>query len=217
MSFKIKVLNQKNDSQATISAFESLADYEVRFKLLAQVIRSEQLSLRSGNAHAKVRGEVRGGGKKPWKQKGTGRARHGSTRSPIWVGGGVVFGPRSKTNWHRDINKSARIAAIKSILKDRLTSARIYTLQGKFSFQKTKEATQILSVLAETSKVKNKTSILVYTAEDKPNISGFLNTEIKMLNSQNIKVFRLANAEALLITPNAIASLENKISQKSTK
>lgn len=111
---KLKILNKKNDIQ---DAFVTLDDYESRAVLLAQVVRCELMNMRSGNAHTKMRGEVRGGGKKPWKQKGTGRARHGSNRSPIWIGGGVTFGPRNTVNWHLKINKTSRIAALKSTLR----------------------------------------------------------------------------------------------------
>ena len=120
---KIKVLDK--DLKNEVEAFASLDDFSVREALLAQVVRSEMLNMRSGNAHTKTRAEVRGGGKKPWKQKGTGRARHGSRRSPIWVGGGITHGPRNTKNWHRNITKTAKLCAIKSILKDRLNDCRV--------------------------------------------------------------------------------------------
>lgn len=213
MSFQIKLVNKQGIDSKTVSVFDTLTEYTVRETLLAQVIRSEQLSLRAGNAHTKDRGDVRGGGKKPWKQKGTGRARHGSTRSPIWVGGGVTFGPRNVRNWHRDINKSARVAALKSILKDRLVDNHVYSLEDSFDFNKTKDVVVMLDVLSKDSNVKTKTSILVYTAEDKDNIKGFLNTEIKMINASNLKIFKLANAELFLLTPKSIALLEARITK----
>ena len=82
--------------------------------LVHQVITSLQTAARHPYAHAKTRGEVSGGGKKPWKQKGTGRARHGSTRSPIWVGGGVAHGPNKEKNFDRKVNKKTKNTAIKT-------------------------------------------------------------------------------------------------------
>jgi large subunit ribosomal protein L4 len=93
--------------------------------LIAQVMNVISNQSRKLSAHAKGRGEVSGGGKKPWKQKGTGRARHGSTRSPIWVGGGVAFGPDKKRNYDLKINKKMRIKALKSALSQKLKDGEI--------------------------------------------------------------------------------------------
>jgi len=93
--------------------------------LIAQVMNVLSNQGRKLSAHAKGRGEVSGGGKKPWKQKGTGRARHGSTRSPIWVGGGVTFGPDKKRNYDLKINKKMKVKALKSALSQKLKDKEI--------------------------------------------------------------------------------------------
>ena len=93
--------------------------------LIAQVMNVLSNQNRKLSAHAKGRGEVSGGGKKPWKQKGTGRARHGSTRSPLWVGGGVTFGPDKKRNYDLKINKKMKAKALKSVLSQKLKDKEI--------------------------------------------------------------------------------------------
>ena len=202
----------KGNFDEVAAAFTVLKDYEVRTYLLAQTIRAEQMNLRAGNAHTKTRGEVRGGGKKPWKQKGTGRARHGSTRSPIWVGGGVTFGPRNTTNWHCKINKTARVSALKSIFADRLQENTVYQMEDGFDFAKTKSAVEILDTFnAKNSKKNSKTSMLLYTSEDKANLAGFVNTEIKMMNAGNLKIYLLASCENYILTPKALQMLETKL------
>ena len=210
MSLEITILDEKQETKQI--AFEALNDYEVRQALLAQVIRCELMNERSSIAHTKNRGEVRGGGKKPWKQKGTGRARHGSIRSPLWVGGGVTFGPRNERNWHRKINSSARLSALKSILKDRLNHNAVYQLPVTFDYPKTKQAVEIVNKLSEVTKLKSKRLMVIYTTVDKPNLAGFPNTEVQMINAFHLKIHKLANAESYILTPKALEILESRIS-----
>jgi large subunit ribosomal protein L4 len=209
MSFKLTVVD--DTLRKKVDGFDMLTDYEVRQQLLAQVIRSEMLNQRSGNAHTKTRDEVRGGGKKPWRQKGTGRARHGSIRSPLWVGGGVTFGPRNVRNWHRKINKTARLSALKSILKDRLAADQVFQLADSFDYPKTKQAIEILEKLTKKTEQQPKAMLLVYTSEDKPNLRGFVSSGVHLLNAHNLKIFKLAQAENLLLTPKAKAHLEERL------
>jgi large subunit ribosomal protein L4 len=113
--------------------------------LIHEVVVAQLANARSSVAHTKTRGEVRGGGKKPWKQKHTGRARHGSTRSPLWVGGGVVFGPRNTRNWERKVNKKAKLAALKMVLSDKVAADRLVVMNAlDLPGYKTKTAAGIL-------------------------------------------------------------------------
>jgi large subunit ribosomal protein L4 len=211
MSFDISILDKNVDLGEKVSGFDSLKDYEVRTSLLAEVVRSELMNLRSGNAHTKTRADVRGGGRKPWKQKGTGRARHGSRRSPIWVGGGVAWGPKNTVNWSLKINKSAKIAALKSVLKDRLNNKSVFQLDDKFNYPKTKEAVTILSKLAEKVNSNPKSAILIYTNDDKANLNGFPSSELKMINASNLKIHKLANASIFILTPKSKDLLESRV------
>lgn len=210
MSLQITIVNEKLDKKEV--AFDFLADFDVKTSLIAEVVRSEQMNLRQGNAHTKVRGEVRGGGKKPWKQKGTGRARHGSIRSPLWVGGGVTFGPRNLRNWTCKINKSARIAAIKSILKDRLVNDSVFKFESEAEFPKTKDAVSVLNIIAQNTGEKLKKHLIIYTPQDKSLLMGFPNTEAQMINVEHLKVHTLSNCHKLIFTDNAKACLEERLS-----
>jgi len=209
MSLQITLLDKKS---STIEAFPALNDFEIRTTLLGEVIRAELSNLRVSSAHTKTRGEVSGGGKKPWKQKGTGRARHGSTRSPIWVGGGVAFGPRSSRNWSLKINKKAKLTALKSILKDRLDHNSVYQFEAKFDFSKTKEFATLLNNLSEKTATKAKSTLVIYTSSEIPSIRGVGNTEAKVINANNIKIHQIAGATNVILTPEAKTFLEARVS-----
>lgn len=135
--------------------------------LVQQVVVGMQANARPVVANTKGRGEVRGGGKKPWKQKGTGRARHGSSRSPIWVGGGTTHGPTSERNFKVKINRKMRVAALASVLSRKFNDGEIIFVD-KFSFAepKSKDAVAAISAIAKGANVaglasKKGTSALV--------------------------------------------------------
>ena len=130
---------------------EELFGGEVNVPLMHQVVTAQLGEARSGTASTKTRSEVRGGGKKPWRQKGTGRARHGSIRSPIWVGGGVVFGPKPR-KYGVKVNKKMRSAALRSALADKAQSEAVWVLDG-FSETKTKAAAACLKAAGVEGKV----------------------------------------------------------------
>lgn len=207
MAYQISTF-KPSSKPTTTEVFGSLVDFITRPTLVAEVLRSELINLREGNAHTKTRAEVRGGGKKPWKQKGTGRARHGSIRSPLWVGGGVTFGPRNTHNWSAKINKKARITALKSLLKDRLEDKNVYLLDSSYQLTKT---SQVEKFLKDEFEVKPKTILVVYTTEDKPNLLGFKNLEVSLINASNLKLNTLAKSTVYLFTPSSIALLEERI------
>jgi len=110
------IYNQKGNEAGKIELPAKVFAAKWRADLVHQVVEGMRSNSRAGTADAKGRGEVRGGGKKPWKQKGTGRARHGSSRSPIWVGGGVTHGPLREKNYQKKISKKMRVQALFSIL-----------------------------------------------------------------------------------------------------
>lgn len=120
--------------------------------LVHQVVVSMRSNARTAVAHTKDRSDVRGGGKKPWKQKGTGRARHGSSRSPIWKGGGVTHGPRNERNFDKKINKKMRVKALYSVLSQKLRDNEILFVDAvNFSAPKTADAKKMLASLSSVS------------------------------------------------------------------
>jgi large subunit ribosomal protein L4 len=153
-----KIYSQNGKEVGEVKLPENVFGLDWNADLVHQVFHSMLSDSRVIYAHTKDRGEVRGGGKKPWKQKGTGRARHGSSRSPIWVGGGVAHGPNNLKNYGKKINKKMKIKALYTILSRKMKDGEIVFIDSfKIETPKTKEAVAILSSM---SKIKNCPDIL---------------------------------------------------------
>jgi large subunit ribosomal protein L4 len=137
-----KVIDGTGKSTGNQALPEELFGGEINTAVVHQVITAQLAAARSGTASTKKRSEVSGGGQKPWRQKGTGRARHGSTRSPIWVGGGVVFGPKPRDHSVK-VNKKMRTAALRSALADKAAGGQVFVIDG-FTEPRTKAAADAL-------------------------------------------------------------------------
>src|SRR5438477_4184664 len=141
LKMQVKIYNQKGDVKGEMDLPEKVFAAKWRADLVHQVVEGMRSNKRAGTADTKDRGEVRGGGRKPWKQKGTGQARHGSTRSPIWVDGGVTHGPLAEKNYKRKISKSMRAQALFSVLSKKLKDGEILFVDSlDMPAIKTKEA-----------------------------------------------------------------------------
>lgn len=145
----VNIYNKKGENAGTIELPENIFGLKWNNALVWQVAESERANKRKGTAHTKTRGEVRGGGKKPWRQKGTGRARHGSIRSPIWIGGGVTHGPRSEKIYAKKINKKMKIKALYTALSQKIRDHEIIFIED-ISIQsgKTKDAAALIKALS---------------------------------------------------------------------
>jgi large subunit ribosomal protein L4 len=151
-TIQAKIYDQKGADAGVITLPEKVFAAKWRADLVHQVVEGMKSNKRAGTADTKDRGEVRGGGKKPWKQKGTGRARHGSSRSPIWVGGGVTHGPLAEKNYKRKVSKKMRAQALFSVLSKKLKDNEIIFVDTlSMPGIKTKGATDILKNLAKAS------------------------------------------------------------------
>ncbi len=154
-----KIYNQKGADVGVVTLPTKVFGAKWRADLVHQVVEGMRSNKRAGTADTKDRGEVRGGGRKPWKQKGTGRARHGSSRSPIWVGGGVTHGPLAEKNYKRTITKSMRAQALFSVLSKKFKSREILFVDSlEMAESKTKNAKEVMKNLAKASKWKILTS-----------------------------------------------------------
>lgn len=164
--------------------------------LVHQVVVGMQANARSAIAHTKFRGEVKGGGKKPWKQKGTGRARHGSSRSPIWRGGGVTFGPRNDKVFAKKINRKMRTQALYSVLSRKAKDGEILFVDTlSFDAPKTAHAKEIFSKLATIkgfdgllSKKHNVAHIALpeKNADVQKSFSNFANVKVGITENLNV-------------------------------
>ncbi|MDP9248955.1 MAG: 50S ribosomal protein L4 [bacterium] len=149
------VYNQKGKETGKVQLPPKVFGAVWRADLVHQVVESMKSNKRAGTADTKGRGEVRGGGRKPWKQKGTGRARHGSSRSPIWVGGGVTHGPLAEKNYKRKISKSMRVQALYSVLSKKLKDGEVIFIDSlDLPEIKTKSAVAVMAELAKASGLK---------------------------------------------------------------
>ena len=144
-----QIYNQKGKAVGKLELPESIFGLPWNGDLVHQVVTAMQANSRTPIAHTKDRSDVRGGGKKPWKQKGTGRARHGSSRSPIWVGGGVAHGPRNDKSYDQKINKKMKAKALFTVLSEKFRKGQVLFLEElTLKNIKTKDAVSIINDLS---------------------------------------------------------------------
>lgn len=149
------IYNSKGESVGKFELPQDVFGLPWNADLVHQVIQSILTARRKPFAHTKNRGDVRGGGKKPWQQKGTGRARHGSTRSPIWVGGGVTHGPRNEKNFDRKVNQKMRAKALYTLLSRKNKHGEVIFMDTlEFAAPKTKEAKNFIDTVSKLESLK---------------------------------------------------------------
>ena len=200
----VAVFDITNNKVGDIDLNENIFGVEMNAGLLHQAVLMQLAAQRLGTHATKTRGFVRGGGRKPWKQKGTGRARSGSTRSPLWVGGGTVFGPHPR-KYAFSMPRKQRRLAIKCALSDKVKSGDFIVLDSlTFDAPKTK---QVVKLLSDFDALKKNLFITADEAENVEksarNIQG-----VKAINTNGLNVFDILNSDKLFITKDAITRIE---------
>ncbi|WP_024621758.1 50S ribosomal protein L4 [Metaclostridioides mangenotii] len=201
---KLNVLNVAGQNVGEIELTDTIFNVEVNEHILYEVVKNQLANKRQGNQSAKTRSEVRGGGRKPWRQKGTGRARQGSTRSVQWVGGGVAFAPKPRS-YRYTLPKKVRRLAMKSALTTKVQNSEIIILdQLNMDAPKTKEFAQILKNINANRKA------LVVTAEKNENViksaRNIEGVQTSLVNTLN--VYDILKYDSFIITTDAVKKVE---------
>ena len=213
---KYQVYNQQAEVVGDQELSQEVFGVAINPALVHQAMVAQLANTRSVIADTKDRSEVRGGGKKPWKQKGTGRARAGSNRSPIWIGGGVTFGPTNVRNFTKKINKKMLSKAICMVFSDRVASHDLIIVDDlTVKDGKTKELKAIIEKLLAADQqgsqvAKPRTLILTGSSIDSVKLAGRNLPRVQILNDQNINVVSLLRANKFIISQQAIASLQQR-------
>ena len=205
---KIAVLYIKGEKVKDINLNENVWGIEPNDAVLYDAIVLAQNNQRQGTSSTKTRSEVSGGGRKPWRQKGTGRARQGSTRAPHWPGGGVVFGPHPRS-YSKKMNKKERRLALLSALSYKFINSELVVIDDlKFETNKYKESANMFKALNASK------NILVVTDELDENVilSTRNNDEVILLQDNEINVLDLVSADKLIITEKAVKNIEEVLS-----
>lgn len=213
MSLKIKVYNQAGEAVKDLELAANIFGVQPNNELLHQAVVTQMANARQVLAHTKDRSEVSGGGKKPWKQKGTGRARVGSSRSPIWIGGGVTFGPTKDRNFKKKINQKMKQKALFMALSDKVLTDSLVVLDNlEFSEYKTKKFNTLLTGLEKNILKTSRRDILVVNEakEEKAKYSGRNLEGVKVINLENINLVDLLNYKNLLLTAKAVEVITSR-------
>ena len=215
-SIKIKIHNKEAEETKDIELSNSIFGLKANKDLIHQVITAQLGNQRQVLAHTKDKSEVRGGGKKPWNQKGTGRARAGSNRSPIWIGGGVTFGPRKERNFKKDINKKMKQKAMFMVLSDKIKNKNLVLINKiELNEYKTKAFNEIITNFEKKVfklENKNKRSIIIVCGkkDEKIKRSGKNLPGIKIINSDNINILDLLKYKNAIFAVDSIEIIKKR-------
>ena len=200
----VSVYNMEGKEVGSIDLNDAIFGVEVNEHLVHMAVVQQLANKRQGTQKAKTRSEVSGGGRKPWRQKGTGHARQGSTRSPQWTGGGVVFAPVPR-DYSFKMNQKEKRAALKSALTDKVQTGKLIVLDElKMDEFKTKKFAEVMNNLKATRK-----ALVVVAENDAKVVKSAKNlAEVKTALTNTINVYDIVNAQTLVLTKDAVAKIE---------
>ena len=203
----IVVFNQTGAEAGKMNLKKEIFGIEPNMQVVYDVVNAERANMRQGTHKTKNRTEVSGGGKKPWRQKGTGRARQGSTRAPQWRGGGVVFGPTPR-DYTQKVNRKVVKLAVKSLLSSRLETKDLVVVEEiKLEDYKTKSLVQVLNNL----NVTGKTLVITYEEDYNLFVAGGNLPNVYVQTKDHLSVYDLINADKYVITKAAIKKYEEDL------
>lgn len=204
-TISLQVVNQAGEKISKVLVSKAVFGIEPNKQVMFDAVQVYQANMRQATAKTLRRDEVSGGGKKPWRQKGTGRARAGSSRSPLWRGGGNVFGPTGNQNYKLSMNKEAHRLALRSALSLKVKEEAVIVVdEFQLDAPKTKVVVDILDKINAKDKV-----LLVLDAENENLFKSARNlANVLMVGTANVSVYDLLNADQVVFTKSAIKSLE---------
>lgn len=201
-----KNINTENSSELYLNIGKN---FKQNMYLIHKVLKQQLTTSRQGNANTKTRSEIRGGGRKPWKQKGTGRARAGSIRSPLWRGGGVIFGPKNKI-YQSKINKKEKRIAIQTLIYNKFSNTLVIDqLLNNLNKPSTKHAIQELKNFGININKKNNILLIVAKKNTQIYLSIRNLSNIELMTPDNINIISLLKAQKIIITYDALNIIKN--------
>jgi len=201
---KVALLSQTGQNVGEIELNDSVFGIEPNQQALYDVVKAQRAAMRQGTHKTKTRTEVRGGGRKPWKQKGTGRARSGSTRSPLWTGGGTVFGPTPR-DYSVKVNRKVRRLALKSVLSQKVADNKLKVLDKlELAEIKTKGMTAVLNSL----EISGKVAFVLAEKNDNASLAARNIPGVSVTTVNHVSVYELMNYKTVVVTADAVKSYE---------
>ena len=199
---KVKVYNLKGEEVKEEQLDSKFFDVEIKPVVVQQVVEAQLANSRQVLAHTKGRSDVEGGGRKPWRQKGTGRARHGSIRSPLWKGGGVTFGPSKVRNFSKSVNKKVKKKAIQMILTDKVKNNKLILVEElNLDAAKTKKLIEVLNKLP----VKNNKTLIAMVKKNESIVRSVKNLpKVETLPASSLNAVDLLSYPYLLMPVSAV-------------
>ncbi len=207
---RVDILNTESIKIEEVELQESIFNAEIKKHAVYQVVRSQLATRRRGTASSKGRSEVRGGGRKPWRQKGTGNARAGTIRSPLWRGGGVVFGPKPR-DYSFSVPKKMRKVALRSVLTSKVQESK-FLVVDRLDFEKP-STKQMVAVLQKF--FQQPTSVLIVLGDWTKTVwlSGRNLPGVRVLHAENISVYTALQYEYLIVDKTGLSIIEGALGQ----